>query len=142
MDQIERQHLLYEQLEKRILVIDGAMGTMLQERHLTAEDFGGAALEGCNENLVLTRPDVIEDVHRAYFEAGADIVETNTFGSTPLVLAEYALEARLQDINVEAARIARRAADAFATGSAALVAGPWDPQQRPSASLAALLSMS
>lgn len=128
MDQIERQHLLYEQLEKRILVIDGAMGTMLQERHLTAEDFGGAALEGCNENLVLTRPDVIEDVHRAYFEAGADIVETNTFGSTPLVLAEYALEARHHDINVEAAHIARRAADAFATADRPrFVAGSMGP---------------
>ncbi|MDZ7639911.1 MAG: methionine synthase [Bryobacterales bacterium] len=115
MDQNERQHLLYEQLEKRILVIDGAMGTMLQERNLTAEDFGGAALEGCNENLVLTRPDVIEEIHRTYIEAGADIIETNTFGSTPLVLAEYDLEARHYDINVEAARIARRAADALST---------------------------
>lgn len=115
MDQIERQHLLFQQLEKRILVIDGAMGTMLQERNLTTEDFGGAALEGCNENLVLTRPDVIEDIHRAYFEAGADIVETNTFGSTPLVLAEYDLAALHFDINVQAARIARRAADARST---------------------------
>ncbi len=115
MDQNERQHLLYQQLEKRILVIDGAMGTMLQEHNLTAEDFGGAALEGCNENLVLTRPDVIEDIHRAYIQAGADIIETNTFGSAPLVLAEYDLEARHFDINVEAARIARRAADALST---------------------------
>ncbi|MCC7343133.1 MAG: homocysteine S-methyltransferase family protein, partial [Bryobacterales bacterium] len=104
------------------------MGTMLQERNLTAEDFGGAALEGCNENLVLTRPEVIEDIHRAYFEAGADIVETNTFGSTPLVLAEYALEARHYEINVEAARIARRAADALSTAERPrFVAGSMGP---------------
>jgi len=115
MDQNERQHLLYEQLEKKILVIDGAMGTMLQERNLSAADFGGPALEGCNENLVLTRPDVIEEIHRIYLESGADIVETNTFGSTPLVLAEYALEEKHHEINVEAARIARRAADALST---------------------------
>ena len=58
------------------------MGTMLQQQHLTAADFGGPALEGCNENLVLTRPDVVLGVHRAYLEAGADMVETNTFGGT------------------------------------------------------------
>jgi len=69
-----RRQALYDALASRILVIDGAMGTMLQQRHLTAADFGGPELEGCNENLVVTRPDVILDVHRAYFEAGADIV--------------------------------------------------------------------
>ena len=62
------------------------MGTMIQQRNLSADDFGGPALEGCNENLVLTRPDVILDIHRQYYEAGADIVETDTFGGTPLVL--------------------------------------------------------
>jgi len=67
-------------LAERILVLDGAMGTMLQQRDLTAADFGGPALEGCNENLVRTRPDVVLDIHRKYFEAGADIVETNSFG--------------------------------------------------------------
>lgn len=128
MDQNERQHLLYQQLEKKILVIDGAMGTMLQERHLTAEDFGGAALEGCNENLVLTRPEVIEDIHRAYLEAGADIIETNTFGATPLVLAEYGLETKWHELNYEAARIARRAADALSTAERPrFVAGSMGP---------------
>jgi 5-methyltetrahydrofolate--homocysteine methyltransferase len=89
-----RRQALEDALATRVLVLDGAMGTMLQQRQLTAADFGGAALEGCNENLVLTRPDVIADVHRAYYEAGCDIVETNSFGSTKIVLAEYGLEAQ------------------------------------------------
>ncbi|MCP5120003.1 MAG: hypothetical protein GY953_55095, partial [bacterium] len=84
-----RLQALRDALRSRVVVLDGAMGTMLQQRDLTAEDFGGPELEGCNENLVLTRPDVILDVHRAYFEAGADVVETDTFGAAPLVLAEY-----------------------------------------------------
>ena len=82
-------HPIYEQLEKRILIIDGAMGTMLQAENLTPDDFGGEELDGCNENLVITRPDIIKKVHRAYLEAGADIICTNTFGGTPLVLNEY-----------------------------------------------------
>lgn len=88
------KHLIEEQLEKRILILDGAMGTMLQNENLSAEDFGGEDLDGCNENLVLTRPDVLEKVHRKYLEAGADIICTNTFGGTPLVLNEYNLGAR------------------------------------------------
>src|SRR5260370_37093292 len=88
----ESTKALRELLAERILVLDGAMGTMLQQRNLTAADFGGVALEGCNENLVRTRPDVVLDIHRKYFEAGSDIVETNSFGSTTLVLAEYGLE--------------------------------------------------
>src|SRR3954449_623099 len=87
-----RSQALEDALATRILVLDGAMGTMLQQRHLTADDFGGPALEGCNENLVLTRPDVILDVHRAYYEVGADVVETNSFGGTKIVLSEYDLQ--------------------------------------------------
>src|SRR3979411_2785319 len=102
-------------LAQRILVLDGAMGTMLQQRNLTAEDFGGAALEGCNENLVRTRPDVVLDIHRAYYEAGADMVETNTFGGTPLVLAEFGLEDHSYELNFTAAKLAREAADAYST---------------------------
>jgi Methionine synthase I (cobalamin-dependent), methyltransferase domain len=75
----------------RILVFDGAMGTMIQARDLSAEDFGGAQLEGCNENLNLTRPDVIREIHEAYLDAGADCISTNTFGCAPYVLAEYGL---------------------------------------------------
>ncbi|MBI3597242.1 MAG: homocysteine S-methyltransferase family protein, partial [Nitrospirae bacterium] len=79
-------------LSERILVIDGAMGTQIQARNLTAKDFGGPQLEGCNEYLNLTRPDVIQSIHEAYLAAGADIVETNTFGGTSIVLAEYGLQ--------------------------------------------------
>src|SRR2546421_8661238 len=99
----ESAKALRELLAERILVLDGAMGTMLQQRNLTAEDFGGAALEGCNENLVRTRPDVVLDIHRKYFDAGSDIVETNTFGSAPIVLAEYGLAADAQFLSRRAA---------------------------------------
>ena len=128
MDQRERIELLFEHLERKILVIDGAMGTMIQERDLGPEDFGGAALEGCNENLVLTRPDVVEEIHLAYLRVGADIIETNTFGGTPLVLAEYDLESKADDLNYEAARIARKAADAISKpGHIRFVAGSMGP---------------
>jgi 5-methyltetrahydrofolate--homocysteine methyltransferase len=70
-----------------------------QARHLTADDFGGVHLEGCNENLVLTRPDVVLDIHRGYLEVGADIIETNTFGGTPIVLAEYGLQDQVHQLN-------------------------------------------
>ncbi len=108
-------HSLLLALENRILVIDGAMGTQLQERHLTADDFGGPQYEGCNEQLVLTRPDVIADVHRAYLEAGADIIETDSFGATDIVLAEYGLAEKVFEINRRAAEIARAACDAVGT---------------------------
>ena len=111
----ERIRALHEALDQRILVLDGAMGTLLQTKNLKAADFGGAELEGCNENLVLTRPDLIRSVHDDYFAAGADITETDTFGATPLVLAEYALADRTREINRRAAELARAAADAVST---------------------------
>ncbi|HKI12469.1 MAG TPA: methionine synthase [Candidatus Acidoferrum sp.] len=124
----ESEKALRELLAERILVLDGAMGTMLQQRNLTAEDFGGAALEGCNENLVRTRPDVVLDIHRKYFEAGADIVETDSFGGTPLVLAEYGLQADAHDLNKRAAVLARQAAEEFsAPGKPRFVAGSMGP---------------
>src|SRR5262245_44016410 len=107
----ESQKALRELLGQRVLVLDGAMGTMLQQRTLTAADFGGAGLEGCNEALVRTRPDVVLDIHRKYLKAGADIVETDTFGSTPLVLAEYGLSTEAYDLSKRAAQLARQAAD-------------------------------
>src|ERR1039458_3172688 len=113
----ERQQALTEILKQRVLVLDGAMGTMLQQRDLTADDFGGAALEGCNENLVRTRPDVVLAIHRAYFDAGSDVVETNSFGGTPLVLAEYGLQDDARELNYTAARLARQAAAEFSTGA-------------------------
>src|SRR6201981_3429974 len=119
---------LRELLGQRVLVLDGAMGTMLQQRELTAGDFGGAALEGCNEVLVRTRQDVGLDIHRKYFAAGADIVETNSFGGTPLVLAEYGLQAEAQELNKKAAELARAAADEFHTASKPrFVAGSMGP---------------
>lgn len=113
---------------QRVLVLDGAMGTMLQQRELTAADFGGAALEGCNEVLVRTRPDVVLDIHRKYFAAGADIVETNTFGGTPLVLGEYGLSSEAHQLNKKAAELARQAATEFARrGRPKFVAGSMGP---------------
>ena len=111
----ERIQALTEILDQRVLVLDGAMGTMLQQRNLTAQDFGGAALEGCNENLVRTRPDVVLEIHRAYFDAGSDMVETNSFGGTPLVLGEYGLQNDARELNLTAARLARQAAAEYST---------------------------
>jgi 5-methyltetrahydrofolate--homocysteine methyltransferase len=123
-----RRQALYDALAERILVLDGAMGTMLQQANLTAADFGGAALEGCNENLVLTRPDVILDVHRKYYAAGSDIVETDTFGGTSIVLAEYDLQDKTYEINYTAAKLARQAADEYARpGRPRFVAGSIGP---------------
>src|SRR5215813_13044072 len=97
-------------------------------RNLTAADFGGAALEGCNEVLVRTRPDVVLNIHRKYFEAGADIVETNAFGSTPLVLAEYGLSADAYELSKRAAELARQAADEFSkAGKPRFVGGSMGP---------------
>jgi 5-methyltetrahydrofolate--homocysteine methyltransferase len=125
---LESEKTLRELMKDRILVLDGAMGTMLQQCDLTAADFGGAALEGCNENLVKTRPDVVLDIHRKYFAVGSDIVETNSFGSTPLVLAEYGLEAEAYDLSKRSAQLARQAADEFTTpGKPRFVAGSMGP---------------
>jgi len=111
----QRIGILRRLLGERILVLDGAMGTSLQQLDLTEGDFGGAQYEGCNEYLVVTRPDAIRGVHANFLEAGADIIETDSFGSTPLVLAEYGLGDRARELSREAARIAREAADEFST---------------------------
>ncbi|GAX88502.1 methionine synthase [Effusibacillus lacus] len=104
-----------EQMKKKILILDGAMGTMIQQAGLTADDFGGEEYEGCNEYLNLTRPDVIQGIHEQYLAAGADIIETNTFGSTRLVLAEYNLQDKADEINLAAARLAVEAARKYST---------------------------
>lgn len=124
----ERKARLLKEADSRILVLDGATGTAMQGLNLTAEDFGGAHLEGCNENLVLTRPDVVEKVHALYLRAGCDIVETNTFGATPIVLDEYGLGAKAYEINKRAAEIARAACAPFdASGKTRFVAGSMGP---------------
>ncbi|MEA2666042.1 MAG: 5-methyltetrahydrofolate--homocysteine methyltransferase [Candidatus Eremiobacteraeota bacterium] len=102
-------------LRERVVLFDGAMGTQLMALHLTDEDFGGAQYHGCNEALVLTRPDVIEQIHRDYFAAGADVVETDSFTASRLKLDEYGLGAKTAAINRAAAELARRAADAYST---------------------------
>ncbi len=122
---------LAEALEERILVLDGAMGTEIQNRDLAAEDFGGAELEGCNENLVLTRPDVVTGIHESYCAAGADILETNTFGAMDIVLAEYGLAGRVAEINGKAGRLARQVADAWSRpGRPRFVAGSMGPSTK------------
>src|SRR5437762_12480125 len=109
---------LADVLARRILVLDGAMGTMIQAAGLGADDFGGERYEGCNEQLNLTRPDVIRAIHAAYLDAGADVISTNTFGCAPYVLAEYGLAERAHEITLAAARLAREAAgDRFVIGA-------------------------
>jgi len=114
--------------ERPILVFDGATGTSLQEMDLSAEDFGGAALEGCNENLVFTRPDAVQAVHRQFLEAGCDVIETDTFGAASIVLAEYDLETEAFAINKRAAELAREVAAEFSTAEKPrFVAGSMGP---------------
>lgn len=105
---------------ERILVLDGAMGTMIQSRNLTEDDFRGdrladhpVSVRGCNDLLCLTRPDVIQDIHRRYLEAGADLIETNTFNAQRISMADYRVEHLCREINLEACRLAREAADEY-----------------------------
>ena len=102
-------------LDRRVLVFDGAMGTSIQRYHLSADDFGGKSLEGCNDHLVLTRPDVIREIHESFMAAGCDVLETCTFQSTPRRLEEWGLLDKAREINVAAARLAREVADRYAT---------------------------
>jgi 5-methyltetrahydrofolate--homocysteine methyltransferase len=114
----DTQQTLEQLLSKRILVLDGAMGTMVQRRKLTEADFRGERfkshrldLKGNNDVLVLTRPDVIADIHAEYLDAGADIIETNTFSGTSISQGDYGLEALAYELNFEATKLARRVAD-------------------------------
>ena len=109
-----------QEIQKRILVLDGAMGTMLQRYKFTEEDFRGerfkdypTSLKGNNDLLSLTQPEAIAEVHRLYFEAGADIVETNTFSGTSIAMADYSMEDLVYELNFESAKIARKVADQF-----------------------------
>jgi len=102
-------------VRQRVVIYDGATGTNLQLRGLTADDFGGPAFEGCNEILVDTRPDVIADLHRSFFEVGSEVVETDSFGSLSLTLVEYGIADRAYELNRKAAEIAREVAHGFTT---------------------------
>src|SRR5436309_7273931 len=104
-------HPYLEAARERVVVYDGATGTNLQMRDLTADDFGGPDLEGCNEVLVDTRPDVVADLHRSFLDVGVDVVETDSFGSFSIVLAEYGLADRAFELSRKSARIAREVAD-------------------------------
>ncbi|CAN5855591.1 hypothetical protein BH23ACT1_BH23ACT1_02490 [soil metagenome] len=104
-----------QSVHERVVVFDGATGTNLQLRDLGPDDFGGPALEGCNEILVVTRPDVVSELHASFLEVGCDVVETDTFGAFAVPLAEYGIEDRTEELNLAAARIARSVADDYST---------------------------
>ena len=104
-----------ELLREKIIVFDGATGTHLQGQGLSADDFGGEPLNGCNEYLSISKPQAVERVHVDYLEAGADVIETNTFGSSPIVLEEYNLADRAYEISLAATQLARKMADAYST---------------------------
>ena len=113
---------LQELVRRRILILDGAMGTMIQQYNLTEADFRGeifqnipGQLKGDNDLLCLTRPDIVSDIHRKYLAAGADIIETNSFNATRVSQADYHVEYCVRDVNLAAARLAREAANAFST---------------------------
>ena len=115
-----------ETVRERVVIYDGAMGTEIQERHPSMDDFWGK--ENCSEVLVLSRPDIIKDIHAAYFKAGADVVETNTFGGTRIVLGEFDLADKVHEINKRAAELAREVARDFsANGKPRYVAGSIGP---------------
>ncbi|MFM9225962.1 MAG: homocysteine S-methyltransferase family protein, partial [Actinomycetota bacterium] len=124
---MNRQPFL-DAVRERVVVFDGAFGTFVQGLDLGPDDFGGASLEGCNEMLCATRPDVIEQMHAAFLSVGVDAIETASFGSFSTVLAEYQIPERAYDLNLSAASIARRVADDFASdGRTRYVAGSIGP---------------
>ena len=128
MDGIARVNTLKSLLQERILVVDGAMGTAIQGYNLGPDDFGGSEYEGCNEYLALTAPQIISDIHIGFFEAGSDIIETDTFGGTSIVLAEFGLQDKALEINQVAAEIARQVANQYSTpNKPRFVAGSMGP---------------
>ena len=132
--------VLAEAAEKRILILDGAMGTMIQRHKLEEEDYRGEQfanwhcdVKGNNDLLVITQPDIIYQIHCDYFEAGADIIETNTFNATTIAMADYDMQAQSRDINIAAARLARKAADEYTAKTPSkprFVAGVLGPTNR------------
>ncbi|MDD5229219.1 MAG: homocysteine S-methyltransferase family protein, partial [Methylococcales bacterium] len=135
---MNRTDLFKQHLAQRILFLDGAMGTMIQGYKLDEKDYRGERfanwqtdVKGNNDLLCLTQPDIIKAIHSAYFEAGADIVETNTFNSTTIAMADYEMESLVYEINFAAAKIAREAATEFSTPEKPrFVAGVLGPTNR------------
>src|ERR1044072_3185576 len=118
-------------LKERIVVFDGAMGTNLQVQNLSLDDFGGLRFEGCNENLLVTRPDAVENVHSAFLEVGCDVVETNSFNGTPIDFAEYDIGDKAYEMNVLAARLAKRVGGDYSTAETPRwVAGSMGPGRK------------
>ncbi|MEE8158781.1 MAG: homocysteine S-methyltransferase family protein, partial [Dehalococcoidia bacterium] len=131
MNLTNRKGLLAELLGQRILVAGNANGTRIQALDLSSSDFGGPEYEGCNEYLNVIRPEVVKEIHRSYLEVGADIILTNSFGSTPLVLGEYGLAHRAKEISAAAARNAREVVEEFSTKEhPRFVAGSMGPTTR------------
>jgi 5-methyltetrahydrofolate--homocysteine methyltransferase len=139
MDRRQRLEILKRLLGERILVLDGAMGTMIQSYRLSEDQFRGERfrnwerdLRGNNDLLSITRPDVISEIHRGFLEAGADIIETNTFNSNAPSMGDYGMESLVAELNTTAAKIAREAADSFAaqSGQPRFVAGVLGPTNR------------
>jgi 5-methyltetrahydrofolate--homocysteine methyltransferase len=115
-------------LKEKVVVFDGAMGTNLMAQNLTLEDFGGANFENCSENLIYTRPDAVLNVHRAFLEAGSDVIETNTFGGNTVVLQEFGIADKAYDVNFRAAQMAKNIANDFSTvAQPRFVAGSMGP---------------
>ncbi len=110
-------NLFQEQLKEKIIVFDGAMGTNIQTQNLTADDFGGEHLNGCNEYLVITKPSAIEKVHADFLSVGVDVIETDSFGTASIVLAEYNLQERAYELNFKAAQLAKNVAGQFSTSA-------------------------
>src|SRR5947209_3141835 len=102
-------------LKERIVVFDGAMGTNLQVQNLSLDDFGGLRFEGCNEHLLVTKPAAVERVHTAFLDVGCDVIETNSFNGTPVDFSEYGIAEQAYDMNVRAARLAKRIAADYST---------------------------
>ena len=135
---MNKSEQLKELIAERILILDGAMGTMIQRRKLEEEDYRGerfadweSPLKGMNDLLVLTQPQIIAEIHKEYLEAGADIIETNNFNATTSDLERYNLQEYAYELNVEAAKLARQAADEFSTeGKPRFVAGVLGPNQK------------
>ncbi len=127
----DRTEALIALLSDEIVIMDGAMGTMVQAHSPSVEDFGGSSFEGCNEVLVLSRPDLVRSIHQSFLEAGAHIVETDTFGATSVVLSDYGLEERAFEINRRAAALARELCDQWSTvDSPRFAAGSMGPTTR------------